>query len=78
MNQKIRNQLDLYANVVKIKSLPGLKLRYTNIDFIIVREQTEGEYSALEHEVSFVLSFNLSFIIKSISIVDCTRCCRIS
>lgn len=50
MNQKLRNQLDLYANVVKIKSLPGLKLRYTNIDFIIVREQTEGEYSALEHE----------------------------
>lgn len=53
MNQKLRNQLDLYANVVKIKSLPGLKLRYTNIDFIIVREQTEGEYSALEHEVKF-------------------------
>ena len=55
MNQKLRNQLDLYANVVKIKSLPGLKLRYTNIDFIIVREQTEGEYSALEHEVSVII-----------------------
>jgi isocitrate dehydrogenase (NAD+) len=59
MNQKLRNQLDLYANVVKIKSLPGLKLRYTNIDFIIVREQTEGEYSALEHEVSFIILIRL-------------------
>ena len=35
---------------MKIKSLPGLKLRYSNIDFILIREQTEGEYSALEHE----------------------------
>ena len=61
MNQKLRNQLDLYANVVKIKSLPGLKLRYTNIDFIIVREQTEGEYSALEHEVSVIIEYILFY-----------------
>jgi isocitrate dehydrogenase (NAD+) len=50
MNQKFRNQLDLYANVVKVKSMPGLRLRYSNVDIIVVREQTEGEYSALEHE----------------------------
>lgn len=50
MNQRIRNSLDLFAHIVRIKSLPGLKLRYSNIDFIIIREQTEGEYSALEHE----------------------------
>jgi isocitrate dehydrogenase (NAD+) len=50
MNQKIRLQLDLFAHVVRIKSLPGLKLKYSNIDFIVIREQTEGEYSALEHE----------------------------
>lgn len=50
MNQKLRLQLDLFAHVVRISSLPGLKLRYNNIDFIVIREQTEGEYSALEHE----------------------------
>lgn len=50
MNQKIRLKLDLFAHVVRIKSMPGLKLRYNNIDFIVIREQTEGEYSALEHE----------------------------
>ena len=50
MNQRIRNSLDLFAHIVRIKSLPGLKLRYSNIDFIVIREQTEGEYSALEHE----------------------------
>merc|ERR1712088_814179 len=39
-----------YANVVKVKSLPGVKCRHNNIDMVIIREQTEGEYSALEHE----------------------------
>lgn len=35
--------------------MPGLKLRHQNIDFIVIREQTEGEYSALEHEVRSML-----------------------
>jgi len=50
MNQKIRLALDLFALVVRVKTMPGLKLRYTNVDYIVIREQTEGEYSALEHE----------------------------
>lgn len=50
MNQKIRVDLDLFSHVVRVKSMPGLKLRYQNIDYIVIREQTEGEYSALEHE----------------------------
>lgn len=50
-----RRALDLYANVVRIKTVPGLKLRHQNIDFIVIREQTEGEYSALEHEVRSIL-----------------------
>lgn len=50
LNMKLRNELDLYANVVHVKSLPGVKSRHQNIDCVIIREQTEGEYSALEHE----------------------------
>ncbi|XP_066253327.1 isocitrate dehydrogenase [NAD] subunit beta, mitochondrial [Euwallacea similis] len=50
LNMKLRNALDLYANVVHVKSLPGVKSRHSNIDCVIIREQTEGEYSALEHE----------------------------
>ncbi|KAH1017702.1 hypothetical protein HUJ05_008306 [Dendroctonus ponderosae] len=50
LNMKLRNELDLYANVVHVKSLPGVKCRHSNIDCVIIREQTEGEYSALEHE----------------------------
>lgn len=54
---KLRKSLDLYANVVHVKSLPGIKSRHENIDAVIIREQTEGEYSALEHE-SVAVSFS--------------------
>lgn len=50
LNQRFRKELDLYANVVKVRSLPGVPSKHKNIDLVIVREQTEGEYSALEHE----------------------------
>lgn len=49
LNMKIRKQLDLFANVVHIRSLPGFKTKHANLDFFVIREQTEGEYSALEH-----------------------------
>ncbi|NXI30898.1 IDH3B dehydrogenase, partial [Sterrhoptilus dennistouni] len=44
-------KLDLFANVVHVKSLPGYQTRHNNLDLVIIREQTEGEYSSLEHEV---------------------------
>lgn len=46
-----RRKLDLFANVVHVNSLPGYSTRHNNLDLVIIREQTEGEYSALEHEV---------------------------
>ena len=50
LNMKMRQDLDLYANVVHAVSLPGVNVRHAGIDCVIIREQTEGEYSALEHE----------------------------
>jgi len=50
ISSQFKNNLDLFANVVHVKSNPGIASRHKNLDFYIVREQTEGEYSALEHE----------------------------
>lgn len=50
MNMNIRKNLDLFANVVRVKSTAGITTRHNNVDIIVIREQTEGEYSALEHE----------------------------
>jgi len=47
----LRKKLDLYANLRPIKSLPGIKSKYKNIDIVVVRENTEGLYSGIEHEV---------------------------
>lgn len=49
LNMKLRKQLDLFANVVHIRSLKGVKTKHPGLDFLVIREQTEGEYSALEH-----------------------------
>ena len=46
----MRQQLDIYASVVLCKSLPGFSTRHNNVDFAIIRENTEGEYSGLEHQ----------------------------
>ena len=46
----MRQQLDIYASVVLCKSLPGVPTRHGNVDFAIIRENTEGEYSGLEHQ----------------------------
>jgi len=49
-NVAMRQQLDIYASVVLCKSLPGFPTRHDNVDFAIIRENTEGEYSGLEHQ----------------------------
>ncbi|TFK43460.1 mitochondrial NAD-dependent isocitrate dehydrogenase subunit 1 precursor [Crucibulum laeve] len=49
-NVAMRQQLDIYASVVLCKSLPGVPTRHANVDFAIIRENTEGEYSGLEHQ----------------------------
>ena len=46
----VRVQLDLFANVVTCKSVPGIDTRHKNVDIVVIRENTEGEYSGLEHE----------------------------
>ncbi|XP_022914732.1 isocitrate dehydrogenase [NAD] subunit gamma, mitochondrial-like isoform X2 [Onthophagus taurus] len=49
-NVAIRNELDLYVNVLHCKSFPGVQARQKNIDIMIIRQNTEGEYAMLEHE----------------------------
>lgn len=51
INVALRQQLDLYASVRPIHSLPGIKVPYQNVDLVVVRENTEGLYSGLEHVV---------------------------
>ncbi len=51
VNVGLRRALDLYANVRPVKALPNVPCRYPELDLVIVRENTEGLYSGLEHIV---------------------------
>ncbi|CAG0914009.1 unnamed protein product [Notodromas monacha] len=51
LNLALRKEFDLYANVRPCRSLAGCETLYTNVDVVTIRENTEGEYSGIEHEV---------------------------
>ncbi len=51
VNVAIRKALDLYANVRPARSLTGVRSRYNDVDLVIVRENTEGLYAGIEHDV---------------------------
>ena len=51
INVELRKRFELYANFRPILNLPHIPTRYPDVDLIIVRENTEGLYSGIEHEV---------------------------
>src|SRR5215467_8821713 len=51
INVALRKKFELYANFRPIRNLPSLPTRYPSVDLATVRENTEGEYSGIEHEV---------------------------
>lgn len=60
-NVAIRNELDLYVNVLECRSYPQVNARHKDVNIAVVRQNTEGEYAMLEHEVSH-LRYLVAFI----------------
>ena len=71
INVHLRKKYELFANFRPIKNLPGMDTRYPGVDLIIVRENTEGEYVGLEHEV-------VPGVVESLKIVTEKASTRIS
>jgi isocitrate dehydrogenase (NAD+) len=51
INVRLRKELDLYASVRPVRTLPGVKVPYRDVDLVVVRENTEGLYAGQEHMV---------------------------
>ncbi|KAL8778427.1 MAG: hypothetical protein Q9194_002006 [Teloschistes cf. exilis] len=51
LNLTLRRTFNLFANVRPCKSIAGYKTPYDNVDTVLIRENTEGEYSGIEHVV---------------------------
>ena len=69
VNVALRKTLDLFANVRPVKTLPGVKTRFsdTAIDMVIFRENTEDLYSGLEHEIVKDVVTSLKVITRTAS-----------
>jgi len=70
-NVSLRKALDLYACVRPVKSVPGVETPFREVNLIVVRENTEGLYSGLEHRIA-------PGIVESLKIVTERACTRIS
>lgn len=68
LNLALRKELGLYANVRPCLSIPGYKTRYDNVDVVTIRENTEGEYSGLEHTVVRGVVESLKIITRAASV----------
>lgn len=71
-NVGMRKRLDLYAALRPVKSVPGVKTRYENVDLVVVRENTEDLYAGLEHIVVPGVVESLKIITEKAS----TRICK--
>jgi isocitrate dehydrogenase (NAD+) len=70
-NVALRQELDIYASICLIKNIPGYETRHKNVDIVIIRENTEGEYSGLEHHT-------VPGVVESLKIVTRAKSERIS
>lgn len=71
INVRLRKALDMYANLRPVKTLPNVASRYSDIDLVVVRENTESLYAGLEHEV-------VPGVVESLKIITAKASTRIA
>ena len=71
LNLTLRRTFDLYANLRPCKSIVGYKTPFENVDSVLIRENTEGEYSGIEHEV-------VNGVVQSIKLITEDACRRVT
>ncbi|EGG15174.1 isocitrate dehydrogenase [Cavenderia fasciculata] len=68
-NMELRKALDLYAHVIPCKKIPGITVRHSDVtvDLVVIRENTQGEYSGLEQTLVPGVVQSLKIITKEAS-----------
>ncbi|QOJ18367.1 MAG: NAD-dependent isocitrate dehydrogenase [Phycisphaeraceae bacterium] len=52
VNVALRKQLNLYAAVRPVRSMDGVPTRFSGVDLVVIRENTEGLYSGIENVIT--------------------------
>lgn len=71
VNVQLRKTFDLYAAVRPVRSMPGIRTRFENVEIVVIRENTEGLYSGIEHEI-------VPGVVESLKIATRKGCERIA
>jgi len=71
VNVGLRKALNLFANLRPVWNIAGVPSRYTGVDLVIVRENTEDLYAGLEHEV-------VPGVVESLKIITAEASTRIA
>ncbi len=72
VNVQLRKALDLYANVRPCKNLPNIKTKFSDVDIVVVRENTEDLYAGVEHRIDENSAESIKIITRKAS----ERICR--
>ncbi len=67
VNVALRKELELYANLRPARSMTGVESRYTDVDLIVVRENTEDLYAGVEHMVGPDAAESIKIITRAAS-----------
>jgi isocitrate dehydrogenase (NAD+) len=71
VNVTLRQRFNLYANFRPVQSLEGVETKWQGLDLTVIRENTEGLYSGIEHEV-------VPGVVESLKIITRTATERIA
>jgi isocitrate dehydrogenase (NAD+) len=71
INVALRKELKLYAAVRPVRSMPGVKTRFEDVDLVIIRENTEGLYSGVENVIT-------EDVVASMKVATRSACHRIA
>lgn len=67
LNLLIRQEFGLYANFRPTISIPGVKTAFDDVDLVVIRENTEGEYSGIEYMVADGVAQSIKVITEKAS-----------
>ena len=67
VNVSLRQELQLFANVRPARSMEGVSARYTGVDLVIMRENTEDLYAGVEHRVGTDAAESIKIITRAAS-----------
>ena len=71
LNVRLRKTFNLYAAVRPVRTMPGVATRYDDVEIVVIRENTEGLYSGLEHQV-------IPGVVESLKVTTKQGCERIA